>query len=195
LGNETFLCLFVMQIKSKLYALIFTSSKKNNFITLGNLKSTSMKTNSLNYSILFGSFLLLNSFSSIKSPAKDAEICEQTIKYSTNKLLTPSGEEVTASTNITFNPGMKLITVESESLNDGKATFDTVIESVECTFDKKITSGKADYKDYILQTDGTKSPVEIILEAKDGVVSLSSYDEEKKLGLRTTFEKWEIVKD
>lgn len=154
-----------------------------------------MKTKPLHYLLLCSAFLLFNSFSEIKSSNQEAEICEQTIKYSTNKLLSPSGEEVAASTHITFNPAKKLITVESESLNDGNATFDTVIESVECTFDKKITTGKADYKGYILQSDGTKSPVEIILEAKDGVVSLVSYDEEKKLGLRTTFEKWEIVKE
>jgi len=156
-----------------------------------------MKTN-FNKLILIGSIFLvsssfiLNQTTPVKYKA-ESEICGKTIKYTASKLLGPNGEEITAPTEITINPTTKIITLESAPPDQEKVLFETQIESIECSFSKKLTSGKAYYKGYILQQDGNKSPTELVLEAKDGVVSLTSYDEEKRVGLRTIFNKWEII--
>jgi hypothetical protein len=156
-----------------------------------------MKTYLNKFIILSSIFMVASSFSSDKTflskNNQESEICGKTIKYTTNKLIGPNGEEISALTEVTINPTTKIITLESTPPDQEKVLFETQIESITCSFSKKLTSGKAYYKGYIVQQDGNKSPVEIVLEAKDGVVSLTSYDEEKKIGLRATFDKWEII--
>ncbi|WP_316844345.1 hypothetical protein [Pedobacter psychrodurus] len=141
---------------------------------------------------LVASSFMLNQATPVENKA-ESEICGKTIKYTASKLLGANGEEVTAPTAVTINPTTKIITVESTPPDQEKVLFETQIETIECSFNKKLTSGKAYYKGYILQEDGNKSPAELVLEAKDGVVSLTSYDEEKRVGLRTIFDKWEII--
>lgn len=143
---------------------------------------------------LVASSFILNQAAPVENQAEN-EICSKTIKYTTNKLLGPNGEEITAPTEITINPTTKVITLESAPPDQEKVLFETQIESIECSFSKKLLSGKAYYKGYILQEDGNKSPAEIVLEAKDGIVSLTSYDEEKRIGLRAIFNKWEIIEN
>ena len=158
-----------------------------------------MKTNFIKLLVLFSIFLVASSFilnqrATVEDKA-ESEMCGKTIKYSTNKLLGPNGEGINAPTEVTINPTTKIITLESTPPDQEKVLFETQIETIECSFNKNLTSGKAYYKGYILQQDGNKSPTELVLEAKDGVVSLTSYDEEKRVGLRTIFNKWEIVED
>lgn len=158
-----------------------------------------MKTYINRFIVLSSFFLLTGSFVADETPVNknnpESEICSKTIKYTTNKLLGPNGEEITAPTEITINPTTKVITLESAPPDQEKVLFETQIESMECSFSKKLLSGKAYYKGYILQEDGNKSPAEIVLEAKDGTVSLTSYDEEKRIGLRAIFNKWEIIEN
>jgi len=154
----------------------------------------------INRLIVLSSFFLLASSFVANEPLvnknnPESEICNKTIKYTTNKLLGPNGEEITASTEITINPTTKIITLESAPPDQEKVLFETQIESIDCSFSKNLLSGKAYYKGYILQQDGNKSPAEIVLEAKDGKVSLTSYDEEKRIGLRAIFNKWEIIEN
>jgi hypothetical protein len=158
-----------------------------------------MKTYINRFIVLSSFFLLASSFVAEETPVNknnpESEICSKTIKYTANKLLGPNGEEITAPTEITINPTTKVITLESAPPDQEKVLFETQIESIECSFSKKLLSGKAYYKGYILQQDGNKSPTEIVLEAKDGIVSLTSYDEEKRIGLRVIFNKWEIIEN
>lgn len=158
-----------------------------------------MKTYINRFIVLSSFFLLASSFvadeTAVQKNNPESEICSKTIKYTTNKLLGPNGEEITAPTEITINPTTKVITLESAPPDQEKVLFETQIESIECSFSKKLLSGKAYYKGYILQEDGNKSPAEIVLEAKDGTVSLTSYDEEKRIGLRAIFNKWEIIEN
>lgn len=158
-----------------------------------------MKTYINRFIVLSSFFLLASSFDSDETPVNknnpESEICSKIIKYTANKLLGPNGEEITAPTEITINPTTKVITLVSTPPDQEKVLFETQIESIECSFSKKLLSGKAYYKGYILQQDGNKSPAEIVLEAKDGTVSLTSYDEEKRIGLRAIFDKWEIIEN
>jgi hypothetical protein len=133
-----------------------------------------------------------------RNPAEEklnSEVCDQIIKYSTDTVKGPNGEELLALTEITVNPLTNVITLESFTEDKGKVLFDTQIESTECSLTEKLTSGKADYIGYILQKDGSKSQTEIVLEAKNGIVSFTSYNGEKQLGLRATFRKWKVIKN
>jgi len=156
-----------------------------------------MKTSFNKLIVLCIIFLFSNSVITAQTlPAKnksEGEICSKTIKYSAEKILGPNGEDIAALTEVTINPTTKVITLESAPPDQEKVLFETQIESIQCAFGKKLNSGKAYYKGYILQQDGNKSPVEIVLEAKDGAVTLTSYDEDKKVGLMVKFNKWVII--
>lgn len=156
-----------------------------------------MNTNFKKINVLFGIFLLSSSFvvdrTVMVKNNSESEICAQTIKYSTSNFVGPNGEEISAPTELTINPITKIITLESAPPDQEKVLFDTQIESVDCSFSEKLVSGKADYQGYIMQLDGSKTPVKLVLEAKNGVVNLTSYDGEQNMGIRATFNKWEII--
>lgn len=173
---------------------------------MGNIKTISvsqtkhhMKSIFLKISIMAAIFVISSSFViDHMNPAEEnlnCEFCDQIIKYSTDTVKGPNGEELLALTEITINPLTNIITLESFTKDQGKVLFDTQIESTECSLTEKPTSGKADYIGYIIHKDGSKSQTEIVLEAKNGVVSLTTYNGEKQLGLRATFRKWEIMKN
>ena len=157
-----------------------------------------MKNYSLKFAVLLFAFAILTGFVSknqhssiIDNP--EGEICGKTIKYTAEKINTPDGKEISVLTEITINPSDKTILLESVSSDDEKASFYTKIESSDCSFDKKLSSGKAIYTGYIEQKDGTKTPAKVILEATKGKVTLTSYDEADKKALVLNFTKWEIL--
>lgn len=127
-----------------------------------------------------------------RQPNAEQEICGQIIKYSTNSISAPNGDELPAPTDITVNPVTRLIMVESIRENGDKVEFETQIESIECTFSEKLMSGRAEYKGYVRKPDGQKDPARLIFEANDGVVSLTAYAGEEK-GISAKFTKWEII--
>lgn len=157
-----------------------------------------MKNYSLKLTVLLFVFAILTGFVSKNQQtliidSQKTEICEKTIKYTAEKINVPDGKEISALTEITINPSDKTILLESISSDDEKTSFYTKIENSDCSFDKKLSSGKAIYKGYIEQKDGTKTPAKVILEATKGKVTLTSYDEADKKALALNFTKWEIL--
>lgn len=125
--------------------------------------------------------------------AKD--ICNQIIKYHSEKAIMKSGEELNFITEIIIDPSKKLINLTSTPPNQEKVSFDTVIESFECNMNADLTMGQAIYTGYINQTDGQTTKAVIKVEAKDGNLSILNGEPEKESDFTLVVSKWEIIKE
>lgn len=133
----------------------------------------------------------------IKAP-KTIDLCNQTIKYYADNIKSVSaGEEleVSANTEITINPSAKIISILSEPPNQDKVSFNTVIENFDCNLNADLTDGQTIYTGYIVQTDGSSTKAIIKVEAKDGVLTISSSNPESVTKTLIVVSKWEIVND
>ena len=131
-----------------------------------------------------------------KTTQKQVEIsmCDQTIKYYSEKLMT-GGLEINASTEIIINPSTRLISLTSEVPNEPRAAFETVIEGIDCNLKAGLTEGQAIYRGYLNQKGGNTTKTTIKVEAKDGSLTISNADTEKRDPFVFVVSKWEIVKE
>jgi hypothetical protein len=161
-----------------------------------------MKTRILSFLILSIVFLSFSSFkyiTDLRNPApnkqnKDGiEFCNQTIKYKGDKIRKGDSEETPTVTEITINPIKKVISVLSNVPEMESVKYDAHIESIECSVDSKLTSGKAVYNGYVERED-SKSIIRLVLEAKDGKITITSYDDEGDFAIHIPINKWEVIK-
>lgn len=129
-----------------------------------------------------------------KPSSETISTCDQTIKYFSDKIIA-EGQEVGAKTEIVINSSAKQISLTSEPPSQERVNFDTVIESIDCNLNSDLTEGKAIYKGYIKQIDGTTTNAIIKLEAKDGNLTISNGDYERKSDFIIVVSKWEVVKE
>ena len=130
-----------------------------------------------------------------KAGQSETSKCDQTIKYYSEKIKTPGGQEINCQTEITVNPSGRLISLQSEPPNQEKVTFTIVIESIDCNFNADHTVGQALYHGYINQKDGTTTKIILKLEANDGILSFSKANPEKEEEMVVMVSQWEIVKE
>lgn len=121
--------------------------------------------------------------------------CDQTIKYYSEKVIMPAGQEMNFHTEITVNPSGRLINLMSEPPNQEKVNFTIVIESIDCNFNAEYTVGQALYHGYINQKDGTTTDIILKLEANNGVLSFSKANPEKDEEMVMIVSQWEIVQE
>lgn len=124
--------------------------------------------------------------------------CDQVIKYYSELIRMTNGEpDVKVMTEIIINPSGRVISLTSEPPEQGKVSFETTIESIECNLNTGLTEGQAVYSGYIKQNDGSTTKAIIKVEAKDGNLTISNADPEKEKDAQflIVVSKWEIVKE
>lgn len=122
--------------------------------------------------------------------------CDQKVKYYSDRVkMVGDGQEIRVNTEIIINSSAKLISLTSEPPGQDKVNFDTVIESFDCSLNSDLTEGRATYKGYTKQIDGTSTRAIITIEAKEGSLIISNDDGEKQGDFIVIVSKWEIVKE
>jgi major membrane immunogen (membrane-anchored lipoprotein) len=152
-----------------------------NLILLGACKSTKVNKGSVN---------------NLAQTPVAVNVCDQTIKYYSEKVRSgKTGEEVAAQSEITINPVAKTITIASYVPSESeRKSFVTVIESSDCNLNSDITSGQSVYRGYIKQLDGSTTKSYVNIEAKDGGITLSNADPDRRNDFAIIISKWEVVK-
>lgn len=123
------------------------------------------------------------------------DICNQIIKYHSEKVKMKSGEEVNFITEFIIDPSKKLINLTSTPPNQEKVNVDAVIESFECDMNADLTNGQAVYTGYIRQPDGQTTKGVLKVEAKDGNLSIVNGEPGKESDFIVLVSKWEIIKE
>ncbi|TDQ09876.1 hypothetical protein [Pedobacter metabolipauper] len=150
--------------------------------------------------ILLASFTLLKGQS---SPYKEsnqvvlnADQCKTNIKYYIAKVKNPDGQEIPIDMEVIVYPSKKIINVAAKMPERDPVTFNTVLESTECSLTQKMDGGQALYKGYITQADGTKTFAAILIKVNSGKCTISALDEEgNEKGFAMAVDKWEVLKD
>ena len=125
---------------------------------------------------------------------QNASICDKTIRYTIEKVkMIEGGNEIKIHTEITIDPSSKNINLNADLPDGGKKTFDTQIESIECTLNETLANGQATYKGYIKQDDGSKTWTSLLVEAKDGQLLIRSADQNNPGQVSFVVDKWEIA--
>ena len=126
--------------------------------------------------------------------SESQSICDKTIRYSIEKVkMIEGGNEIKAHAEITIDPSSKNINLYADDPESGKKTFDTQIESIDCSFNESLTSGQATYKGYIKQKYGRKTWTILTLEFKDNQLVLNGTTEDRPSNVYMIIDKWEIV--
>lgn len=126
--------------------------------------------------------------------SQNASICDKTIRYTIEKVkMIEGGNDIKIHAEITIDPSSKNINLNADLPDGGKKTFDTEIESVECTFTENLTNGQATYKGYIKQDDGRKTWTSLSVEPKDGQLLIRSADQNNPGQVSFVVDKWEVV--
>ena len=126
--------------------------------------------------------------------SESQNICDKTIRYSIEKVkMIEGGNEIKAHAEITIDPSSKNINLYADDPESGKKTFNTQIESIDCSFNENLTSGQATYKGYIKQKDGRKTWTILTLEFKDNQLVLNGTTEDRPSNVYMIIDKWEIV--
>jgi hypothetical protein len=121
--------------------------------------------------------------------------CDQVIKYYSELIRMTNGEpDVKVITEVIINPSSKVISLTSEPPEQGKVSFETIIESIDCKLNSDLTEGKAIYNGYIKQKDGNSTKATLKIEAKDGYLTISNGDPQHETFI-IVVSKWEIVKE
>jgi hypothetical protein len=116
--------------------------------------------------------------------------CNQTITYHSDKLRAKNNE-ADADLNIVINPTTKIITLRADiPSTQEKATFDTVIESIDCNLNADLTEGYSIYKGYIKQLDGISSKATLKVEAKDGKLTIT---DPTQVNIAINISKWSVA--
>lgn len=136
--------------------------------------------------LLVVSFILASGLSNCKSTSKSTVEkhtgtssktnktgnCEQTIIYHVDKV-TGGDHESPANIDITVNPSAKLITLAGEiPSTEQKFNFETVVETIDCNLNTDLTQGYSIYKGYIKQEDGSTTQTSLMIEARDGRITM-----------------------
>jgi len=125
---------------------------------------------------------------------QNTSICDKTVRYIVEKIkMAEGGNEVNIHTEIILNPTTKIINLKADDPEKGKISFDTEIESFDCTLNEKVTAGKAIYKGYIKQPDGSKVFSSLVIEIKDEQIYIKGFTEDKPATFYMVVDKWEIV--
>jgi hypothetical protein len=125
---------------------------------------------------------------------QNTSICDKAIRYTIEKVkMIEGGNEIKIHAEITIDPSSKNINLNADLPDGGKKTFDTQIESIECTFNENLTSGQATYKGYIKQDDGRKTWTSLSVEPKDGQLLIRSADQNNPGQVSFVVDKWEMI--
>lgn len=153
--------------------------------------------------IFLGCTLLVFAFFSSCNSAKKAQvenivqkpdIWNQSIKYFIDKVrFIKDGNETKVHAEFEINPISKIISLHADDPEKGKVSFETEIESIECSLNENLTAGQAVYKGYIKQDDGRKTWTSLLLEPKDGQILIRSADQNDPGQISFVVERWEIV--
>lgn len=155
-----------------------------------------------NHILLLALGIGLSIFSACKSTkqtqtvkqTENNSMCDQTIKYYSEKAKFAGGQETNFNTEITINPSNRMISLVSEPPNQQKVTFSIVIESIDCNFNAEHMNGQALYNGYINQKDGTTTKMILRLEANNGILTFSRANPDKEDDMVVIVSKWEFVK-
>jgi hypothetical protein len=109
--------------------------------------------------------------------------------------MTNGEPDVKVVTEIIINPSARVISLTSEPPEQGKVSFETVIESIDCKLNSDLTEGQAIYNGYIKQKDGSSTKAILKVEAKDGNLTIANGDPEHHAPFLIVVSKWEIVKE
>lgn len=121
-------------------------------------------------------------------------ICDKTVRYIIEKIkMIEGGNEIKVHAEITIDPFTKNINLYADDPENGKKTFDTQIESIDCTFNENLTKGQATYKGYIKQKDGKKTWTTLTIEFKDDQLIINGTDEDRPSNIYMIIDRWEIV--
>jgi hypothetical protein len=125
---------------------------------------------------------------------QNTSICNKTVRYTIEKIvMIEGGNEIKTHAEITINPFSKNINLKADDPESGNKTFDTEIESIECTLNESLTNGQATYKGYIKQKDGTKTWTSLKIEFKDNQLILNGTNEDRPSNIYMIVDRWEIV--
>jgi len=124
------------------------------------------------------------------------DICNQKIKYYSEKVRVESGQELQFNTEVIIDPSNKQINFTSTPPNQEKVDFNSVIASFEGNLNADLTMGQAVYTAYITQSDGQTTKAVLKVEAKDGNLSIVNGEPGKESDLAAILvSKWEIIKE
>ncbi|THU40480.1 hypothetical protein FAM09_11505 [Niastella caeni] len=128
--------------------------------------------------------------------SKAISSCDQTIKYYSEKIrMVNSGQEKSFNTEITINPSDKLINISSEPPEQEKVSFNVVIEGIDCHLNSDLTAGQVTYNGYINQQDGSTTQITLMVEAKDGSLTITDPNSKDDGNFLMIVSKWEIIKE
>ena len=129
-----------------------------------------------------------------KHSSENTSMCDKTVRYIVEKIkMVEGGNEVSVHTEIIFNPTTRIINLKADDPERGKISFDTEIDSFDCTLNEKLTAGKAIYKGYIKQPDGSKDFSTLTIEIKDEQLYIKGGTEDKPANFYMIVDKWEIL--
>ena len=107
--------------------------------------------------------------------------------------MTKDGSIINMTTEFIINPAAKTISLESSPPNQDRVSFNTEIETYDCSFNSDLTNGEALYKGYITRSNGNKDRVFLKMEFKDGSFITSSGDPDKPGEFIMFINKWEVI--
>jgi hypothetical protein len=144
--------------------------------------------------IVLSSCASSNKIQNTNDISQNTSICDKTIKYTIEKVkMIEGGNEIKVHAEITIDPFSKNINLYADDPESGKKTFDTQIESIDCTFNENLTKGQATYKGYIKQKDGTKTWTTLTIEFKDDQLIINGTNEDRPSNVYMIVDRWEIV--
>jgi hypothetical protein len=121
-------------------------------------------------------------------------ICDKTIRYTIERIkMIEGGNEIKVHAEITIDPFSKNINLYANDPESGKKTFDTQIESIDCTLNENLTKGQSIYKGYIKQTDGRKTWTTLTIEFKDDQLIINGTNEDRPSNVYMIVDRWEVV--
>lgn len=146
--------------------------------------------------IVLSSCASSNKIQNTNDISQNTSICDKTVKYTIEKVkMIEGGNEIKAHAEITINPFSKNINLYADDPESGKKTFDTEIESIDCSFNQNLTSGRATYKGYIKQKDGRKTWTVLTIEFKDSQLILNGTTDDHPSNVYMIIDRWEIVEN
>ena len=125
---------------------------------------------------------------------QNTSICDRIIRYTIEKVkMIEDGSEIKAHAEITINPFSKNIYLKADDPESGDKTFDTEIESIECSLNETLTKGQAIYKGYIKQKDGKKSWTILTIGFKDDQLVINGTGDDGPSNIYMIIDRWEVV--
>ena len=126
--------------------------------------------------------------------SKITSVCDRPVKYHSSRIrVIASGETMEGETEILIDPKTKIINLFYHSSSEGSKSFDTNIESSDCSLNNDLSMGKAVYHGYILRQDGSKTISTIVVEPYEGGWVIKGSHDNHEPELMILVDKWEIT--